>query len=394
MIARPPRPGRAELTAEAFAAALVLIVALVLVRATPEPGPLDGLPDPPAGPGRVTAGPVTETLPKTCGLSAATVERLVRDPQMWKDGSLGACEWSSGRDEKEDRFLSVELAPLNGRSVAPDPTALTPGRSPVSGAMTAFAPKWSDVPPKAVTGLGDEALLQFSASAGATVVTRVGNTQVVVQYRDFESSFPEETARAAAFAAAAEIVTGLGARPARPAIAPAPRPTPARTIPDVCSSVSGGTLDRLMREEDVGVSVGFPASGGLPVEGAEGRGCTWLSSERELQVSVSVLPGTDLIDGTRQAVRQYEIRYLDAQAEETLSVHDRKRFLPVRDLGDQAFAAHVPGVVPATIVFRDGNVLAEITYAESGEHEPLDGRLALRGAYAAAQDLAEALSTD
>ncbi|MBE1531897.1 hypothetical protein [Actinomadura algeriensis] len=391
MTERRLRGGRAKMAAGGIAAALVLIVALVLVRANQEPAPLDRLPDPPAGPAQVTAGPVTEKLPETCAVSAATVERLVRDPRMRMDGSQGTCEWAPGGDGEERRYLTIGIEMFRGAPPEASPPQ-QPGRTPVSAAMTAFAPKWSDVPARAVTGLGDEALAQISPSAGATVVARVGNAKVTVQYRDVGTPLSERAARDGAFAAAAEAVAGLGARgPARPALAPAPRPAPARTIPDLCASVSDGTLSALVED---GARTGSPTQGGaLGVEGGKSRRCIWSSTERELEVSVTAMPDTELIEGPQQATRQYEMRYLDAHAEKTLSTHDEKRFLPVKGLGDQAFATHVPDVVPATVVFREGDLLAEVTYTGARGADPLDGRHALRGAYAAAQDLAKALPT-
>ncbi|WP_207946798.1 hypothetical protein, partial [Actinomadura sp. 7K507] len=182
-----------------------------------------------------------------------------------------------------------------------------------------------------------------------------------------------------------------GSASARPAIAPAAHRAAAREIPDLCGSVSERTLRRLVKGEwysDTPES----GKGELTVEGAGRRGCSWISMERELQVSAAVMPGTELFDGTRLAIREYTMRHADARAEETLSVHDRKIFRAVAGLGDQAFAAHVPGAVPGVILFRDGDLLVQVTYEERDERRPLKGEHAVRGAYAAAQEVARALS--
>ncbi|QFG23546.1 hypothetical protein [Actinomadura sp. WMMB 499] len=388
--ARPPRRDGIE-APETFAAVMVLTLSLVLLWVTPKPGSLERLPDPPSGPEHVAAGPVAGTVPAGCAVSAATIERLVPRPRLRDDGGGGTCEWSSDGGERRLR-LTVEVNLASGRTVAGYPE-LSPGRSPVSAAMASFAPKWTDAPARVVTGLGEEAFAQFAPSQGALVVARSGNAEVAVRYHESFTPLPEEEARSGALAAAAEVLAGLGA-PASAALAPAPRATPARTIPDPCASVSGVTLNRLVQGDDVvGTSARVNAVAVTEAD-AEQRGCNWMSEEHRLRAGVTVLPGTKLFDGTRQAVREYAVRYLDARAEETLSVHDEKRFHPVTGLGDEAFAVHVPGVVPATIVFRDGNLLAGVTYTEADERRPLDGRLALRGAYAAAQDLAEAVSGD
>ncbi|TDC58666.1 hypothetical protein E1281_00735 [Actinomadura sp. KC345] len=386
---RRPGGGDTDAVVVAFLVAFVISIALVVV--TPAPGSLDRLAAPPAGPDRVPEGPIIEAVPEGCGVSPATVGRLVAESRTMMRGPDGECSWSSGADGVSRRMLSVNVILSEGTAAGPM-TAQAAGRAPVAAAMRSFGPRWSDVTTRAVTGLGDEALAQFSPSTGSTVVTRVGNAKVIVRYSDVGPPMPEETARSGAFTAAAEVVGRLGVRtPSRPAIAPAAPRSPGREIPDLCGAVSERTLHRLVKGEEYS-SGRESGEGELAVKGADRRGCTWMSMEQVLTVSAAVVPGTELSDGTRLAVREYEMRHDDARAEDTLSVHDRKIFRPVTGLGDQAFAAHVPGVVPGLIVFRDGELLVQVTYEENDERHPLSGKHAVRGAYAAAQEVAEALS--
>ncbi|MEU5990044.1 hypothetical protein ABZ806_13810 [Spirillospora sp. NPDC047418] len=375
-----------------FAAVVVIVLSIVLVKALPSPGSLDRLPDPPAGPDRVPAGPAVGAYPERCGVSAATLARLVPDARTAKDGGQGTCTWSSHRDDrKSERHLSVGFTLFAGTALRPGVPQT--GRAPAAAAMKSLGPKWSNVTGTAVTGLGDEAFVQVSPSTGATVVMRVGNANVTVQYRSLFLPLPEETARDGAFAAASEVAAALGTRtPAHPAIAAAPRPTPARTVPDLCAAVSERTLHRLVEGDSV---TGEPASrgGALAIKDAEVSNCSWRSMDRELAVSAAVVPGSGLFDGARLATREYVMRHADARAEETLSVHDRKYFRAVTGLGDQAFAVQVPEVVPGEVVFRDGNVLVRVTYEATDEREPLSRKHALRGAYAAAQEVAQSLTT-
>ncbi|MEU8800561.1 hypothetical protein [Spirillospora sp. NPDC048819] len=385
-----PRPDSGETGAIVFAFVTVLVIAIVLVGMSPPPGSLDRLPDPPAGPDRVRTGPVVTSIPEGCAVSPATVGRLVTEPRMMKDGHAGECMWSSRSDDGPRRLLSIGVTLAQG-TAGRALTGPAAGQSPVAAAMRSFGPKWSDMTNRAVTGLGDEALAQFSPSNGSTVVARVGNAKVVVQYRDLRASIPEQTARDGALAAAAEAVDGLGARtPSRPAIAPAASPSPPRKVPDLCGSVSERTLNRLLGDEPSSSATGA-GSGGIVIKDADRHGCSWTSMDHELKISAAVVPGTELFDGTRLATREYTMRHDDARAEETLSVHDRKYFRAVTGLGDQAFAAHVPGVVPGVVVFRDGALLVQVTYEEADARHPLSGEHAVRGAYAAAQEVAQAL---
>lgn len=368
----------------AFVTALLISVVLVVVM--PPPGGPASLPAPPSGPDRVQAGPVIETAPADCAISPRTVGGLVREPRPAKR-SRGQCQWASGEDGASRPFLSVGIEPAHGTGgtlVA----GQQPGRSPIGAAMRMFGAQWSNVPVRAVTGLGDEAVVQYSPSGGATVVARVGNTRVAVAYRDDRVPMPEDTARDGAFTAAAEVVGRLGARtPPRPAVAPAVDPSPPRDLPDLCAAVSERTLRRAVKgyrsftraRED---------GNGLAIAGARGGGCSWRSMDRTLRVAAAAVPGTRLWGGTRRAARAYEIRHNDARAEETLSVRDEKIFHSVPGLGDQAFTAHVPGVIPGTVVFRDGDLLVQVTYEESDDRHPIEGDHAVRGAYAAARDIA------
>jgi hypothetical protein len=374
-----------------FAAVVVLVLSVVLVKALPSPGSLDRLPDPPAGPDRVPAGPIVDAYPEHCGISAATLARLVPNARTTRDGGQGTCTWASQKDDrKSERHLSVGFTLFPGSALRPGMPQT--GRAPVAAAMMSLGPKWSNVPGKAVTGLGDEAFMQVSPSTGATVVMRVGNANVSVQYRSLFWPIAEGTAREGAFAAASEVVAALGARtPARPAIAAAPRPTPARTVPDLCAAVSERTRQRLVEGDSI---TGEPASGGgaLAIKDAKVSNCSWTSKDRALAVSAAVVPGSGLLDGTRLATREYVMRHDDARAEETLSVHDEKYFRAVTGLGDQAFAVQVPEVIPGEVVFRDGNVLVRVTYEAMDERHPLSRKHAVRGAYAAAQEVARALA--
>ncbi|TYK53367.1 hypothetical protein [Actinomadura decatromicini] len=378
-----------------FASIVTLVLSIALIWVIPTPGPLDRLPDPPSGPDRVPSGPVVRTFPKGCAISPATVERLVGEPRVVKDGGRGVCAWSSRNgDDRSGRYLSISFELSLDTGATAYPNFLATGRAPLSAAMKSFGARWSDVTVQGVSGLGDEAVLQVSPSSGATVVTRVGNAKVVVQYSASRLPMPEAAARDGAFTAAAEVVTGLGARgPARPAVAPAARPAPSRTIPDLCAALSERTLRDLVGRD--GAAEGSESrQTGLVAEGARQRGCSWRTPDFDLQVAVAVVPGAGPFDGTRLAAREYAIRHVDARAEETLSVRDRKYFHPVPGLGDEAFAAQVPGLVPGTVIFRDGDVLARVTYEESDEREPLSGDKALRGAYAAAREIARALSAE
>ncbi|TYB48136.1 hypothetical protein [Actinomadura chibensis] len=378
-----------------FASIVTLALSVALLWVIPTPGPLDLLPDPPSGPDRVPAGPLVRAVPAGCALSPATLERLVDGPRLVKDGARGVCAWASrGGDERSGRYLSIAVDLSPDTSATAYPYLLATGRAPLSAAMKSFGPRWSGVTGQAVTGLGDEALLQVSPSNGATVVARVGNARAVVQYTATRLPMPEAAARDGAFTAAAEVVAGLGARgPVRPAVAAPARPAPARTIPDLCAALPERTLRDLVAGD--GAAGGSEsAQTGLAVEGARQRGCTWRSPDRDLRVAVAVVPGAGPFDGVRSAAREYAIRHIDARAEEPLSVRDRKYFHPVPGLGDEAFAVHVPGVVPGTVLFRDGDALALVTYAESDERRPLSGGEALRGAYAAAREIARALSAE
>ncbi|MEU8347633.1 hypothetical protein AB0C74_38540 [Spirillospora sp. NPDC048832] len=219
----------------------------------------------------------------------------------------------------------------------------------------------------------------------------MGSANVSVQYRSLFGTLQEGTARDGAFAAASEVVAALGGRPAQPAIAGAPNPTPARTVPDLCAAVPKRTLRRLVKDDSVTGSTDA-GSAALAIKDADTGGCSWRSNGRELAVSAAVVPGSELFDGARLATREYEMRHHDARAEETLSVHDRRYFRAVTGLGDQAFAVHVPEVIPGEIVFRDGNVVVRVTYEATDERHPLSRKDAVRGAYAAAQEIAKALN--
>ncbi|TDD66015.1 hypothetical protein E1293_39675 [Actinomadura darangshiensis] len=154
--------------------------------------------------------------------------------------------------------------------------------------------------------------------------------------------------------------------------------------------MSERTLHRLVNE-DLDSLDPDEGEGGLAVGGAHRRGCSWTTMERELKVSAAEIPTTGLFDGTWLATREYTILHADARAEETLSVHDKKYFRAVTGLGDQAFAAHVPGVIPGTVVFRDGGLLVQVAYEAADERKPLSREHAVRGAYAAATEVAQAL---
>ncbi|QKW36726.1 hypothetical protein HUT06_24095 [Actinomadura sp. NAK00032] len=374
-----------------FAAVVVIVLSIVLVKALPSPGSLDRMPDPPSGPDRVPAGPVVEAYPEHCGISAATLARLVPDARTTRGGGQGTCTWSSQKDDRRsERHLSVGFTLFHGSALRPGMPQ--PGRAPAAAAMRSLGPRWSNVPGTAVTGLGDEAFMQFSPSTGSTVVMRVGNANVTVQYRSIFWPIPKKTAQDGAFAAASEVVAALGARtPARPAIAAAPQPTPARAVPDLCAAVSERTVHRLVEGDSV---TGEPTSrgGALAIKDAKVSNCSWTSMDRELSVSAAVVPGSDLFDGARLATREYAMRHDDARTEETLSVHDKRYFRAVPGLGDQAFAVQIPEVIPGEVVFRDGNVLVRVTYEAADERKPLSRKHAIRGAYAAAQEVAQALA--
>ncbi|MEU5877276.1 hypothetical protein [Spirillospora sp. NPDC047279] len=386
------RPGVEETVTVGVALAVVFVVSIILAWVIPARGSFEWMPDAPAAPDRVPSGPIVRTLPKGCGISAATVGRLVTEPRMSKDGGQGECVWSSRSDEGSRRFLSIGLSLSPGATTLQYAGMTRAGRSAVGEAMRSFGAKWSGMTDRRVTGLGDEALVQSSPSNGVTVVARTGNTKVIVQYRGIRLPLPEQTALDGALAAAAEVVTGLGAgTPARPVIAPAPRSTPARTVPDLCTAVSDRTLRRLLKGP-IDTDESRSTTMGLVVEGARYRGCSWTSMDSELKVITAVVPGGGPFDGTWLATREYVIRHGDARAEEPLSVRDRKYFRPVAGLGDQAYTAHVPGVIPAVVLFRDGNVLVQVTYEEADERHPIDGKHAMRGAYAAAKEVAPVLS--
>ncbi|TDD90142.1 hypothetical protein E1293_03640, partial [Actinomadura darangshiensis] len=193
-----------------FAFVVVFAISIALMKVIPGPGSLDQMADPPTGPDRVPAGPVIETLPARCGVSAATLARLLPgELRMSKDGAGGECSWASADDDSRSRrTLSVDLTRYRDGHAAQYPGRPT-GRSALGGAVKSFGPKWSDVTVQAVTGLGDEAVTQFSPTSGATVVTRVGNAKTEVRYSDYRDSLPKETAQDGAFAVAAEVLAGL-----------------------------------------------------------------------------------------------------------------------------------------------------------------------------------------
>ncbi|HEY8480036.1 MAG TPA: hypothetical protein VIL71_09420 [Spirillospora sp.] len=367
-----------------------LLISIVLVVVMPSGGP-GALPAPPSAPDRVPAGPVIATVPPNCAISPGTVGRLVAEPRLTKQ-TLTECQWTSGGGGASRRSLYVGIGLHHGTGGALA-NVVQPGRSPIGAAMMSFGARWSGSSLHAVTGLGDEAIVRYSPSDGSTVVARIGNATVVVTYLDTRRPMPEDTARNGAFTAASEVVDRLGARsPSRPAVAPAADPSPARETPDVCDAVSERTLNRLVRD-DREFRRARPEEAGLVVRGARGVGCSWTSQEQRLRVAAVVVSGNALWDGTRLAARAYTIGHNDARAEETLSVRDEKIFHSVPDLGDQAFTVHVPGVLPGTVVFRDGDLLVQASYGEVDERHPMEGGDAVRGAYAAARDVAEALAS-
>lgn len=360
----------------------IVLAAVVAVGGTaavlvfgPFGGP--GLAEPATRPDPVPAERLVAALPEHCGLSAATVARLVPEPITHKAGDTGECKWFPGRHGRDRRYLTAGISIKRGTSPAAAtglPIRLWP--TPVTLAMDAFpaapAPGESRTR-RRVTGLGDEAIAQYSARAGGDVVFRFRNAVVTVGYSsDPPSSLPERAALGALFSAASEIQAALGGpRSSRPAAGAPIGAAPPGTPPKVCGAVRAEVLDELVDGADL--------SEGAPEKGT--AECSWEDGDRALRVQVTALADAGA------AAREYLQRHLRARAEEPISARDAKYFRALARPGEQGFAAFVDEGSPGRVCFRIRNLVVDVALTGVTGRERAVG-----GAYTAALDVARALA--
>lgn len=371
----------------------------------------------------LTAG----ALPHGCGVGKATIRTYAPGADTTGGDLIGGCQWySSSHDYHRERVLSVDS---QDKAVAP--AAL--GESADGNALRAMDP--ADVkrvaarhPEQPVSGLGDEALYDYSTASGTEVGTedgatlrfRTGATVLTVTYtgHDFSGSGPArpvagKEARAAVFAAATDIAKALHL-PAKPALTATPAdavPPPAPRTVRPCDLVPRDLADRLAKgathERPTDTSAKLTATYGLATDtcawDAEPTCCLHQDTddlpERHLTVTVSTESEWRRGIAVAQATRLYLEDHDDARAAATAGW----TFHAVRGLGDQAYAAYRPmdatsSVGEGEVTFRYRDRVVQVGYhgadtstsVEPDKH-PLDQKSAVNGAYTAAVAVREAL---
>ncbi|TDD90143.1 hypothetical protein E1293_03645 [Actinomadura darangshiensis] len=419
----PLRTGRRRLALAGAAAVVVLVVTVAVVasRGSGDPGGISDGPliAAPAGAEQVPAGRIVKKIPHNCGVSDGTAARLAPgsdpDPEkggVFREGGAGDCSWYSlddgkakcgwcfGDDYRNERVLDVDISLATGIQQSPISEAMQmvgmtgPGSTGRSG------------PPKIVEGLGEEAVVRYSAeqeTEGANLAFRVGNAVVSVRYtgwdavRGRERTISEKTAVDGAFAAAAETAKSMGAA-ARPVLSTGMHPaTPALgRVPRPCDAVPGATVDKVARgayrRRGASTLMAIVNQAGLSVDS-----CTWkartsrYSNEgrsRALTVSLAVadedVPGY----GAFTATRQYQAVYRNLREKKSITLDDFAELTPLTGPGERAFAVTEVGSGSSgdagLVLFQKRNVLVEVAYEGADKELDLRGRQLIDSAYTVA----------
>lgn len=391
------RPGPKTLLATGGALTGLLLAAGFAFGGSDPPGEL---PAPPVVADPVPAAPLISSYRADCGVSRATLDALVPDPEQHQSILGDTCRWNTAGHDKE-RYLDVSITLVTeGRQTASG----RPSTTPVTTAMSTFADqaRIRTVKPKALRGLGDEAITYYSPKdrigGGSRVLLRARNAIVTVTYRSGYRDKPpsEKTATDGAVRAATDVVRGLGVAVNQ---APVVADIKAEAVPNrppfkVCDMVSRGTRQELVEAD--GEVRGHARKDEIE-KGKIADSCKWeMPTEGNLtyylQVSLTALPSVE------SARNDYLKRHLEARAEEPISRTDEKYFAAVSGLGEQAYASYVEEGLPGGVVFRVRNVVATVVYTQEtdenaapGDSRPLTREQSVNGAYAAARDVANAL---
>ncbi|MBO2452355.1 hypothetical protein J4573_35060 [Actinomadura barringtoniae] len=352
------------------------------------------------------AGPVTQRLPRDCGLSAATLRSLVPKAEVVENGDFGECRWfvreqSLSLEVSLRAYVSGSVADLPGSVLAISSSGLRWGRvrtSPLGDAVTATGlARYSNDEPEPLTGVGEDGVGGFRAGTGAGWTQfRVGNVVARVSYGvdRFGGAKPraEASLRASALKASAEIARSLGSAPhGTPAYgtgggAGAPLAPPS----SACGLVSGKVLGKVIKGHRSPTPNTDVAKDGVLVQGRRST-CAWGAKDRVLTVTVASGPGADRRAAEQAAARAYLASQLNAQAGQPISGDDEKYYKPLTGLGDQAFASYLEEGSPGRIMVRSRNLLLEVTFASNSRSKPPNRRQSIDAVSAVAAEAASKL---
>lgn len=302
--------------------------------------------------------------PARCGVSQRTLAALVPRYRTTNlaDPDLPGCGWSvQGRSRRELRVRFRDVSPA-----APPPVA-------AADAIVRFAATGDPGTKGArtVTGLGDEAMIVDMQDMGRTVVMRFENVIVAVSYHGLahDESLSRKAETAGELRVATDIARRIGApdRPRQVTASPKDeKPAISRSIAP-CHLVPTKLVNTLLRPKSPPVTPDDDPAG-ITTDSAQ-KACRWRPMDdgptRALTVSVQRFSGTAPGSGTRRARHTYLASYLKARATEPISRRDDRYFAALTGLGRQAFGSYVEESAPAQIVFRDRNVIVQVTYAAS-----------------------------
>jgi hypothetical protein len=339
-------------------------------------------------------GPELGTVPSECGVSPATLERVVPkrdDDRNSSAGPSGYCDWSSFHDD-ESVALSVNIRITDDTTTGPAGSL----NHEVEGLT-------KETPLQVVARLGDEAYAHYldeDRSGYATIVMRAGNSVTKVVYSGFrgrqhDEALPESQLMPSALQVAQDVAQGLGV-PAtgKPAITDIPEDQPAVSArKGACAAVSGQTRQRLLNRQSLGPqqlgSVDFmfaPAHDGPQIDN-----CYWYGKAAKLTVETMTL--ADPPEGAAaQADRTLDWLHRKIRKEGVSGSTDGgATVLALTGRGDGALAAYEPSSSldrdQGLVAFRIHNAVIKVTY-EAGLDQELTQEQAINGAYTAAVEVA------
>lgn len=345
-------------------------------------------------PDPVPTGPIVTSIPPDCGLSAATIDRLVGPAQGEEtnenpDGQQ--CLWDAeflSFDGTDGAELEIDVAKAH---------ELTQARRRLRATVDAFERKLEfetgssgsrtstgDVRP--VEGLGAEAVswrksVASNVSSGDSftyVLFRQGNLLAMVKYGGGGKALKEEYTRARALAVAAEV-----ARSMKLTVTGTPKVVEAgdrtvESVPSACDLLPAGVV-----KEFAGDGATAENGDGYLFEDeqlAKGGGCEW---GYELTAAVESAKTSSKGTGEQVAARKYLQLYLAARSAEPESdAEDAETYtVPLRGLGDEAFATYERDTSSkGKVVFRVRDALVRVEVRDLSAQD-LNRRDALDGAY-------------
>lgn len=378
----------------AFGVALALLLATGLVMSIVRyvRGPVAAAPRP--APERPLALPTTAdhypvqaggsfTVPYRCGLDLATLSRLVPLPRQEpaESGCLVATGSAAASERSGTLRVRFEPGTLDEAMRSYDLATRQSGGQPSGG-------NW-----QRVTGLGDEALLHYSAASGRVQVHfRSGPVATAITYRmvwkrDARSEpLARRPAVNAVLQAASKVAVAIGATVNRPAVATsAPAAEPVLDVADPCALVGEAVLraagvDPALRQDAAGV-----AATTVPT-----RGCAWNSAgnpARQVRLLVTSFPAGPHRGGAAQAEREF-VRTYHAWRKEEHTFH------ALSAPGEKAMAGYTSeqaGLGTGTVEFKVRNLTVQVTCSGSDGGRPLSEAAALNTAHAVAVAAADTL---